>query len=322
VEIIMTTGSKSDALWHLTDALSEDILNTGADELFAEVAQDHQSPRTLATEFDRISWHSLRRARRQRLVERLRRLIDRLANLRWPTFSGWQWSGLGGLAAATAAIAVFGFQFWQQPSRMASNHSLQSAAKFQDRWVEGAKRPAGTTNPSPGAVLGVSPPAPSLASNNPQQLRPERRFQIAMVTLENRSVSAEGVRRTRGLPAAVPAEPEPFRDIDIPTDLLQRAITSASNDKGAAEHSELMNLLHAQNDTYNDQARILIDSALADNLSKKNVSWTFARSSRPDQRDSTEVRVYDLDDLRAANIRSKIEPPPKDGHFLFLTVRQ
>ena len=72
-----------------------------------------------------------------------------------------------------------------------------------------------------------------------------------------------------------------------------------------------MNFLHAQNDTYNDQARILIDSALADSLSKKL-----------DQRDSTEVRVYDLDDLRAANIRSKIEPPPEDGHFLFLTVRQ
>jgi hypothetical protein len=101
-----------------------------------------------------------------------------------------------------------------------------------------------------------------------------------------------------------------FRDINIPTALLQRAITSASNNKGAAEHSELVNFLHAQNDTYNNQARILIDSALADSLSKKF------------QRDRTEVRVYDLDDLRAANIRSKINPPPEDGHFLFLTVRQ
>ena len=34
-------------------------------------------------------------------------------NLRWPTLSGWQWSGLGAAVAATAVIAVFGFQFWQ-----------------------------------------------------------------------------------------------------------------------------------------------------------------------------------------------------------------
>jgi tetratricopeptide (TPR) repeat protein len=71
-----------------------------------------------------------------------------------------------------------------------------------------------------------------------------------------------------------------------------------ANAKGAAEHSEWMIFLREQNDAYNDQARILIDSALADSLSKKL-----------DQRDSTEVRVYDLDDLRTGNIRRKIEPP-------------
>jgi hypothetical protein len=114
-----------------------------------------------------------------------------------------------------------------------------------------------------------------------------------------------------------------FRDIDIPTALLQRAITSASNNKAAAEHSELMNFLHAQNDRYNNQARILIDSALADSISKKldHRDSTEVRV-KLDQRDSTEVRVYDLDDLRAGNIRSKINPPPEDGHFLFLTGKQ
>jgi len=72
-----------------------------------------------------------------------------------------------------------------------------------------------------------------------------------------------------------------------------------------------MNFLRAQNDAYNNQARILIDSALADGLSKEI-----------DQRDSIKVRVYDLDDLWAANIRSEIKPLPADAHFLFLTVRQ
>ena len=72
-----------------------------------------------------------------------------------------------------------------------------------------------------------------------------------------------------------------------------------------------MNFLRAQNDAYNNQAHILIDSALADNLSNKL-----------DQRDSTEVRVYDLDDLRAANIRGRIKPLPADAHFLLLTARK
>jgi hypothetical protein len=185
----------------------------------------------------------------------------RTFNLRWPTFSTWQWSGLGALAAATVAIAVFGFQFWQQ------------------------------------------------------QLRPEQRFQIALVTLEDRSVLAEGVRRTRGPQAS--AEPTrtqesvKYRDIDIPTDLLQRAITSASNNKGAVEYSELMNFLRAQIEAFNYEARILIDSELADSISQKS-----------GQRDETQVCIYDFDDGRAANIRSKIKPMPVDGHSLFLTVRR
>ena len=101
-------------------------------------------------------------------------------NLRWPTLSGWQWSGLGAAVAATAVIAVFGFQFWQA------------------------------------------------------QLRPDQSFQIAMVTIEDRSVLAEGARRTRGNSTARRLKPDRhvtlsekltesrFRDIDIPTALLQR----------------------------------------------------------------------------------------------------
>ena len=45
-------------------------------------------------------------------------------------------------------------------------------------------------------------------------------------------------------------------------------------------------------------------------------------SKKLDQRDETQVRIYDLDDGRADNIRSKIKPLPADGHSLFLTVRR
>lgn len=192
-----------------------------------------------------------------------RTATPKLFDLRWPTLSGWQWSGLGAAVAATAVIAVFGFQFWQQ------------------------------------------------------QLQPDRSFQIAMVTIEDRTVLVEEARRTRG-PQAPSANTSPsekpgegrFRDIEIPTALLQRAIASADNNKGVVEHSELMNYLRAQNDAFDNQARILIDAALADSLSEKS-----------SQRNFIQVRAYDLDDKRSATIRGKIRPPQADGHFVLLTLR-
>jgi hypothetical protein len=136
--------------------------------------------------------------------------------------------------------------------------------------------------------------------------------------IENRSVLSEGARRTRGIqPQALspsssekPAERR-YRDIDIPTALLRNAITSTSAHKGNVERSELMNYLRAQNDPFDNHARILIDSALADSLSKK-----------PDERNSIQVRVYDLDDPRAATIRSQIKKLQVGEHFIFLTLSQ
>jgi class 3 adenylate cyclase len=59
-----------------------------------------------------------------------------------------------------------------------------------------------------------------------------------------------------------------FRDVDVPTALLQRAITSASTGKSAVEHTELVNYLRSQSDTFDHRARILIESTLAGRLAK------------------------------------------------------
>ncbi len=179
-------------------------------------------------------------------------------NLRWPTLSGWQWSGLGAAVAATAVITVFGFQFWQARSR------------------------------------------------------PDQSFQIAMVTIEDRSVLSVGARRTRGPIASTGSESGSyFRDVDVPTGLLQRAIASASTNKAVVEHSDLMNYLRSQNDAFDNQVRILIDSTLADSLSGKR-----------DEPHSIRVRVYDLDDPRTATIRRKIKALQAEAHFILLTLRQ
>jgi hypothetical protein len=98
------------------------------------------------------------------------------------------------------------------------------------------------------------------------QLRLEQSFQIAMVTIEDRSVLSEGARRTRGPSGEKPADSR-YRDIDIPTALLRNAINSISAHRGNVERSELMNYLREHNVVFDNQAHILIDSALADSLS-------------------------------------------------------
>ena len=123
-------------------------------------------------------------------------------NLRWPSFSAWQWSGLGAAAAAFAVVVVFGFQIW------------------------------------------------------PAQLRSDQNFQIAMVTLDDRSILIEEPRyRTRGKRVQAPSPDAPssqkptegyFQDVEVPTTLLRRAINAAAVDKGEPEYSELMTYLRSK----------------------------------------------------------------------------
>jgi len=102
----MSTDSKSDALWHLADALSEDILNTPAEDLFDEVAADHENRRALATEFDRISRRGLRRVRRQEYIERLKQLINLLGPT--PRFAITSIGGLNSILMLGVAILLGG----------------------------------------------------------------------------------------------------------------------------------------------------------------------------------------------------------------------
>jgi len=62
------------ALHRLADALSEDVLNTPADELLSEAAEDAQHPGALVSEFDTILSRGAKRSARRRLMDRLRRI--------------------------------------------------------------------------------------------------------------------------------------------------------------------------------------------------------------------------------------------------------
>jgi uncharacterized protein len=63
-----------EALHRLADSLSEDVLNTPAEQLLAEVAEDDRHPGALLREFDAILSRGERRAARLRLRDRLRRI--------------------------------------------------------------------------------------------------------------------------------------------------------------------------------------------------------------------------------------------------------
>jgi murein DD-endopeptidase MepM/ murein hydrolase activator NlpD len=57
---------RSEAVHRLADALSDDILNTPAENLIAEVAEDHGDGRALAKNFNRILMRAIRRSTWQR----------------------------------------------------------------------------------------------------------------------------------------------------------------------------------------------------------------------------------------------------------------
>ena len=102
-----------------------------------------------------------------------------------------------------------------------------------------------------------------------------------------------------------------FRDVEVPTALLRRAINGASTDKGELEYSELMSYLRAKGISFDGQTRIVIDYALADSVSE----------NLP-ERASIQIRAYDLDDPQAATIRSKIRTLPANAQAVLLTPRR
>jgi len=134
----MSTDSKSDALWHLADALSEDILNTPAADLLAEVEADHGNRRALATEFDRDCRRALRRVRRQEYIERLKQLINvPVPAPRFATIS------IAALAVIVIASALSDWSFRsveKQPTNLAGP-SAEQEPRSRLSWPERPKSP-------------------------------------------------------------------------------------------------------------------------------------------------------------------------------------
>jgi hypothetical protein len=216
-----------------------------------------------------------------------------IVNWRWPTFSGWQWSGMSAAAATIAFVAMIGYGQWDQnrPS-IASREGAQIAlrqdgpmALRQDETVSGEPR------------------APQTASS----------FQIAMVSLEE----GRGRRMRGSKPSETDSDKSSIQmlvgvlahDLEVPAELLRRTIDSVMANKSETEHSELMEYLRAKDDKLDSHSQILIDTALAERV-PKDITGSA----------SIQIRAYDLTDPLAADIRKKIKIPQTATHSILMTL--
>ncbi|WP_157158859.1 hypothetical protein [Bradyrhizobium genomosp. III] len=149
------------------------------------------------------------------------------------------------------------------------------------------------------------------------ELQPKQRYQIAMVAYDDRSVLfQEPQYRTRGK-REQPTSPGTsstarptagiFRDVEVPTNLLRRAIQAATGEKSEVALSELMSHLRLPTGLSGKSIRIVIDTALSSEIVPM------------DSAEITPVRVYDLDDPQNASLRSKTKPLSPDTPAILLT---
>jgi hypothetical protein len=236
----------------------------------------------------------------------------RASNLRWSTRSVWQWSGLSAAAAAIVAIAVFGFQVRQ--TQLRSNESQIAMVTIEDRNVleEPKYRTRGRQQQAPAPGVSSRPqqePAPDVSRQ--QQ---EHALGVSSRPQQGPALGVSSHQQQAPAPGAFSAQESTesrFRDLEVPTALLRRAINGASTDKGELEYSELMSYLRAQGVSFDRRPRIVIDDALAGSVSENLPGRT-----------TVQIRAYDLDDPRAAAIRSTIRPLQADAQAILLTQRR
>lgn len=134
-------------------------------------------------------------------------------------------------------------------------------------------------------------------------------LQVAMVTISDRSplFEASDLRMRGTTPPTGPATGERFRDIEMPTALLKELVATTAQ-PGSATSREVERHLLGPGETTDRSIRVIVDSSLKQRLDTTD-------------RDRMQVRVYDLDDPRSADIRKLVGLPPGKERVFLLTVR-
>lgn len=134
-------------------------------------------------------------------------------------------------------------------------------------------------------------------------------LQVAMVTINDRSplFEASDLRMRGTTPPPGPATGERFRDVEMPTALLEELVATTGQPKSATS-SEVERHVLGPGEAAGRPIRVIVDSSL-----KQRVDTA--------DRDRMLVRVYDLNDPRSADVRRLVGLPPGSGRAYLVTVR-
>lgn len=135
-------------------------------------------------------------------------------------------------------------------------------------------------------------------------------LQVAMVTINDRSPLFEtsDIRMRGTTPQPGDPSEQRFRDIQVPTAVLRSLLATAAAPSGGVAPEIEPYLPKSTND--NDHTtRVIVDAALKEKLE--------ANDGRPQMT----VRLYDLKDPRAANLREIAGPLPNSQRLYLLTVK-
>jgi hypothetical protein len=142
-----------------------------------------------------------------------------------------------------------------------------------------------------------------------QTMREDAPLQVAMVTFRDRTPLFESSDiRMRGTGSQPSAADQRFRDVEVPIGILRNLVATSGQPTGVASR-EIEAYLPAGADSGKRPLRVIVDSALKDRIEVN------------DGRDRLPVRIYDLKDPRAANVRSAIPDIPGNARPYLLTMK-
>jgi murein DD-endopeptidase MepM/ murein hydrolase activator NlpD len=176
---------RSEALHRLADALTDDILNTPAEDLIAEVTEDHGDGRALAKTFNRMLTRAIRRSMWQRFGNPSIELWAKISSV-----VAWKPAIASVTAVLVIVIAADLSVHWQQSAGLQTVARVQApapavrtmserTAAANDRSERSTKQaasglsPSGNVTPRPTApehnapIADASPPPPQAAAPRP-----------------------------------------------------------------------------------------------------------------------------------------------------------
>jgi hypothetical protein len=156
------------------------------------------------------------------------------------------------------------------------------------------------------ALAGIA--AIAVAPMLQQTTREGAPLQVAMATFRDRTplFEASDIRMRGTGPQPSPADLR-FRDVEVPIGILRNLVATSGQPAGAASR-EIEAYLPTAAGSGKEPVRVIVDSALKER-------------AEADSRDRMAVRMYDLRDPRAADIRSMVAGLPDDARTYLLTLK-